>query len=381
MASRFGVSERAISQGMEMASATFLAGLAGKVGDSAWMNRLFQMVSHAPARVDASEVASAVLDPTRASSEMRSLLNSGNEFLAHAFGANQTPIFDSVAKSTGLGFNAISALMSVAAPLMMTSLGRLVREDRLDPAGLGRILTHEAGDVQGMLPPGVSALVGAGSATAASRPLAMNVFRDESPAPPPLSVTAIPQRRRSLAWLWVIPLALLALFIWGVRARHPVTTAFRPGAPNAVAPAPGRTVVNVIQDPAAARLLAYIQNASRPANRAAQFDFDRILFATGSSVLLPASRGQVDDISRILKAYPNVRLLIVGHTDNVGNAAMNQRLSEARARALKARLAAMGISPDRLETQGNGYRAPTANNATAQGRAMNRRVSVAVIQK
>jgi outer membrane protein OmpA-like peptidoglycan-associated protein len=82
-----------------------------------------------------------------------------------------------------------------------------------------------------------------------------------------------------------------------------------------------------------------------------------------------------------MTAYPNVRLLIVGHTDNTGGAALNQRLSEARANAVKARLANLGISPDRLETQGSSYNAPTANNATANGRAMNRRVSVAVIQK
>jgi K(+)-stimulated pyrophosphate-energized sodium pump len=128
-------------------------------------------------------------------------------------------------------------------------------------------------------------------------------------------------------------------------------------------------------------LLAYIQNTSMRANRATQFDFDRVLFATGSSTLLPAGRGQLDDISRIMTAYPNVRLLIVGHTDNTGGAALNQRLSEARANAVKARLAALGVSPDRLETQGSSYNAPTANNGTANGRAMNRRVSVAVIQK
>ena len=265
IASRFGAPERAVSQGMEMSSATLLTGLANKAGDSGWMNRLFQLVSQAPSNVNVSDMTSAALDPSRAPSGMRSLLDSGKNFLAHAFGSNQSPINDAVASSTGLGSNVISTLMGIAAPLTMSSLGRLVRDDRMDSAGLGRVLAHEAEDVRGMLPPRVSALVGATTATAtAPPPLAINTIREEPAAAPPLSVRAIPeQRRRSLAWLWIIPLALLGLFLWGVRARHPVVTGV---GPEAVPAAPGRiipgrtvpatnVVVNVVQDPAAGRLL------------------------------------------------------------------------------------------------------------------------------
>ena len=382
IASRFGAPERAVSQGLEMSSATLMTGLANKTGDSTWMNRLIQLISQAPLDVNASDVATAVLDPSGASSGMRSLLDSGKQFLAHAFRNNQSPVFDAVARSTGLSSNVISTLMSMAAPLMMSSLGRLVRDDSMDPAGLGRILVHEAEDARKMLPPGVSALVDATSATAETAPpLAINKFREEPAAAPPLSITTIPERRRrSLAWLWAIPLLLLGLSIYfGIRARHPAVTGFHPAAaPNV----PGRrVVVNVIQDPPAGRLLTYIQNTSIRANRETQFDFDHLLFATGSSTLVPTARGQLDDIARILDAYPNVRLLIIGHTDNTGSATLNQRLSQARANAVKARLVALGISPDRLETQGYGYNAPATSNSTANGRALNRRVSVAVIEK
>ena len=292
IASRFGAPERAVSQGLEMSSATLMTGLANKTGDSTWMNRLFQLISQAPSDVNASDVASATLDSSGASSGMRSLLDSGKQFLAHAFGNNQSPVFDAVARSTGLGSNVISTLMSMAAPLMMSSLGRLVRDDSLDPAGLGRILVHQAEDARKMLPPGVSALVDATSATAETAPpLAINKFREEPAAAPPLSITAIPERRRrSLAWLWAIPLLLLGLsFYFGFRARHPAVTGFRPAAaPNV----PGRrVVVNVIQDPPAGRLLTYIQNTSIRANRETQFDFDHLLFATGSSTLVPTARG------------------------------------------------------------------------------------------
>ena len=107
----------------------------------------------------------------------------------------------------------------------------------------------------------------------------------------------------------------------------------------------------------------------------------RLIESLLGNSLVPTARGQLDVIARILDDYPNVHLLIIGHTDNTGSATLNQRLSQARANAVKARLVALGISPDRLETQGYGYDAPAASNSTANGRALNRRVSVAVIQK
>ena len=124
IASRFGEPKQAVSQGLESSTACLLAGLANKAGDSTWISELFKLVSQAPPDVNVSAVTGAVTDPSRASSASSSLLDSGKNFLSLAFGRNQSSIFDAVGRSTGLRSGVVSSLMSMAAPLMMTALGR-----------------------------------------------------------------------------------------------------------------------------------------------------------------------------------------------------------------------------------------------------------------
>src|SRR5580693_4339273 len=163
IASRFGESKAAVSQGLESSTACLLGGLANKAGDSNWMSQLFKLVSQAPSNVNASDLTSAIADPSRVSSATSSLLDSGKKFLNLALGGNQSSIFDTVARSTGLRSDVVSSLMSMAAPLMMTTLGRLVRDDHMNPAGLGRLLASEAEGVRDYLPAGVSTLLNAPS--------------------------------------------------------------------------------------------------------------------------------------------------------------------------------------------------------------------------
>lgn len=102
-----------------------------------------------------------------------------------------------------------------------------------------------------------------------------------------------------------------------------------------------------------------------------------ILFETGRSELRPESRPVLKEIAATMQQHPDLDVLIEGHTDNVGSAASNLSLSEARARAVKAALVGeFGIGEGRITTQGLGDTKPAAPNATAAGRAQNRRVEV-----
>ncbi|HMB92157.1 MAG TPA: OmpA family protein [Rhodothermales bacterium] len=102
-----------------------------------------------------------------------------------------------------------------------------------------------------------------------------------------------------------------------------------------------------------------------------------ILFDTGSDVLRPESTPTLQEIGQTLKDYPDLRLAIEGHTDNVGSEAANQALSEARAAAVKAFLvAAYGLDETRLEAHGFGPSKPMASNDTPEGRQQNRRVEL-----
>jgi outer membrane protein OmpA-like peptidoglycan-associated protein len=105
-----------------------------------------------------------------------------------------------------------------------------------------------------------------------------------------------------------------------------------------------------------------------------------INFDTASSVLKPESEPAIDEIAKLLTDNPTLKVYIVGHTDMVGDAASNVRLSQARAQSVIAALVSKhGIAAARLLAFGNGPYAPVATNKTDDGRAKNRRVELVEI--
>jgi hypothetical protein len=102
-----------------------------------------------------------------------------------------------------------------------------------------------------------------------------------------------------------------------------------------------------------------------------------ILFETGKADLKPESRPVLKEIAATLEQHGDLKILIEGHTDNVGSAASNLTLSDARAAAVKAALVAEhGADGARITTQGLGDTKPAVPNTTAEGRAQNRRVEI-----
>lgn len=99
-------------------------------------------------------------------------------------------------------------------------------------------------------------------------------------------------------------------------------------------------------------------------------------FETGRSSLKPESFEVLDVVAASLIANPEIRIEIAGYTDNVGSAAVNVRLSQNRASAVRAYLAAKGVAVDRMQAKGYGSANPIATNTTAAGRAQNRRVEL-----
>ncbi len=91
----------------------------------------------------------------------------------------------------------------------------------------------------------------------------------------------------------------------------------------------------------------------------------------------PESKAALDEIAKLLKGEPNLKLHVVGHTDNVGGYEPNLGLSRRRAEAVVGALARnYGISAARLTPNGVAYLAPVAVNTTEEGRAKNRRVEL-----
>ncbi len=99
-------------------------------------------------------------------------------------------------------------------------------------------------------------------------------------------------------------------------------------------------------------------------------------FKTASAELLEESYYVLEQVYNSLEAYPNVKIEIAGHTDNVGNAQDNLVLSYQRAKSVMDYLIMRGISPDRMVAKGYGKERPVTSNGTAEGRATNRRVEI-----
>ena len=105
-----------------------------------------------------------------------------------------------------------------------------------------------------------------------------------------------------------------------------------------------------------------------------------INFDTASSVIKPDSEPAIDEIAKLLTNNPTLKVYIVGHTDMVGDAASNVKLSQARAQSvITALVTKHGIAASRLIAFGNGPYAPIASNKTDEGRAKNRRVELVEI--
>ena len=119
--------------------------------------------------------------------------------------------------------------------------------------------------------------------------------------------------------------------------------------------------------------------ALSPIKKGEVFIVKNLHFATNKTRILPTSEGALNDLYMYLARNPQVRIRIIGHTDNVGKDAANQKLSEGRATAVKKDLIERGIVVERIEAEGRGESQPIDSNDTEEGRQNNRRVEIEIL--
>ncbi len=103
-----------------------------------------------------------------------------------------------------------------------------------------------------------------------------------------------------------------------------------------------------------------------------------VLFATDSATLRPDLQSDLGAVAANLLRYPNSTIQVIGHTDNTGEAAYNQDLSERRALSVTGVLRSNGVPAGRVQAVGAGEDRPVASNLTPEGRAQNRRVEIII---
>ena len=344
IAAALGESEPSVVQSMQSSIAAVLGGMANKSSDPDSFKKLLDLAPKWPGEAIWSQMAEGASDPNSP------LMSAGKSLLASLFGDAQSSITNALSAASGLRAGVLPTLMTMVAPMVMSFLDKRVHNEGMTMSGLASLLQSESPAIRDALPAGVRDVIWS---RATSRPAASPV------------VTQVVERERSVT-SWLVPLILLALIpcLWWLfsHARRPMPAQV---IPVPAAPAPTGTA-----------------NRAAPGNivKPTLTENVDLRFDTGSNKLKPESREQLSKIAADLLANPDVRLTVAGYTDNTGGAKQNLRLSQRRANSVVAQLVRQGISPNRLTAVGYGEQDPIANNSTATGRAMNRRVSVDFMQ-
>jgi OmpA-OmpF porin, OOP family len=341
-------------------------------------------------------------------------------FIDSLLGDKMGGLGELIGKFANVKTAAAGSLVAMAGSFVMNFLGKQVQENGLDLGGLTKMLGENKSMIAGALPAGLDKVFALGSLGSMAAATAATVKTEEkvaaAVAAPVETVRAAAPLASSLEpssaikWAWpALGLAGLAgaaaIFMTnlnrpkveggdghGKAATH---SAEKVEKSNIITPpepekAPEGMVNLSVTDglmmtvPTTgieAQLVGFIKDESKPADKTTWFNFDRILFDTAKATLKSESQEQVDNIAKIMKAFPNVQLKIGGYTDNTGNKEANLKLSGDRANAVMAAIVAAGIDATRLKAEGFGDQFPVGDNATEEGRALNRRIACRVAAK
>jgi outer membrane protein OmpA-like peptidoglycan-associated protein len=323
------------------------------------------------------------------------LIKSGASILSTLFGDKLGGIENLIASVSGLAKGSASSLLGMVVPFVMSILGKQVSSSGLNAGGLMSLLGSQKGFIEKLAPAGLANVLGLSS------------LSNLGGATMGMVDKAAKRGSSFLKWLILIILAAIILFfllrncnnktVESVTGAIDSTTAKVTDVVSETATKvtdalaslgafadyslPNGVKLNIPEFGIERKLIAFIEDESKPVDKTTWFTFDRLAFETGSTKLKASSQEQLKNIAEILKAYPNVNLKIGGYTDNTGSAQTNLKLSQERADNTMAELVKLGVDKSRLAAEGYGEQHPVADNSTEEGRQKNRRIDLRVTQK
>ena len=317
-ASALGESEPAVSKGMSAVFPVLLSSVANRADDPDFASTLFNLVRD-PAN-DGSLLGNvaSLLGPGASSSPMMAL---GGKLLGSLFGNNLGSLASSLGGYAGVKPATSHSMLSVAAPLLLSVLGKAVKSGNLNLASLIGMLTGQKDSYAKALPGPLSRLDG----------YFASPVRAAYAAPPPV------EEKKSI-WRWLLPLLIALVALWMLSRCM----------------GPKETVTEVIETVPA----PVVESAPMPepmpapaveAAPAAEMPLANYYFEVDQFALPVAREGSLEAVIEYLKANPTAVASVSGYHDPTGDAAHNEELARKRAQAVKDAMAAAGVPDSQID--------------------------------
>ncbi len=401
-----GESEHNTAKGFENAWPAILAGILNASNNEDKIVEIWDLIQHKNNDVDLLNHLNTLFDGNSSESSNTSI---GAALLNQLYGGKAT-ILNSISSLAGFHkSNSAGKILSIAAPVVLAFLKNKVENSELGMAGLLKWLLGEKENIVEVLPSGWASQMG-------FTHLLFNKEKIE------MNSEEITNNNRNW-WLWLVGSIILVGGLWFLvkscnqkEVADKLSGAYRnvteviESVPEEAEDAAtyldetldsvgqafkykwralgkyitiklGDNIMGLPKNGVELKLIEWMNNKANPADQNTWFNFDRILFETGSAKLNKVSDEQIKAIATILTALPTVELKIGGFTDNMGDPKTNTILALDRANAVKKAFVDLGIDPKRLTTHGYGPEHPVASNDTEEGREQNRRVAVSVLKK
>jgi OmpA-OmpF porin, OOP family len=310
-----------------------------------------------------SSVVSNFANQLTGGAATQSLMHTGGNLLSGLLRGNTNSVTSVVAAASGISGPGASSVLSLMAPLVFGILGREASSHNLSASGLSSFLSSHRDTIQRMAPAGLANALGVSNLA--------NLCGAPAPVEHPM-VYAEPKGGFS-KWIWALPILALLLLI--PRLLHHTST---PKLARIALPC--GTTINV-EEGSFNYALANFMLTGNDSELPKRIVFDHLNFDSATTHLTPESDATVSNLISIMKCYPTMKVRLEGHTDSTGDASANKTLSLDRANAVKDLIAQAGVDPSRMDSGGWGQEKPIASNDTDEGRAMNRRTELIVVQR
>lgn len=385
-----GESDSGVAKAVSAALPTLLSGLVHKSGDSSAMSGVMDLVTQ-----NASHSDGVMSNLTGLLSGNSAASGIGSSLISMLFGNKVSGVTDMLANVAGVKGSSVTALLGMAAPMLLSHLGK----SGTSLSGLTSMLSSQKDSILAAAPAGLSSAAGFSNHFSSNN-------RNEIDNSTSDSGIGFPK--------WLLPLiligaALAALYFFSKSCNKPqevpaVNTVVLDSLANKASDVVDSAATKVVDATAALgnffkfklpngtelnapekgienQVVTWMSDKTKMVDKTTWFNFDRLLFETGKSTLKPESQEQLKNMSEIMKAFPTMEVKLGGYTDNTGNAAANLKLSGDRAKSVMAELVKSGVAASRVAAEGYGDQFPVASNDTEEGRAQNRRIAVRITKK